>query len=60
MVTGEKARMVGFKYRGTPSGIRGTQKIRPDEIDFQGIVRDADKKGKKIFKESRMMSIKLK
>ncbi|QYZ78938.1 hypothetical protein E2N92_05615 [Methanofollis formosanus] len=59
-MAGERTRMVGFRYSGKIPHTRGIQNGRPDKIDFQGIVRDANKKGKKIFKESRMMSLNLK
>lgn len=54
----EKMRMVGFKYERTPSRIRKIESNRLGRVELQKIVSDVNKKGKKIFQESRLMSFK--
>ena len=54
----EKARMVGFKYEGKKSRAQKVNLGHKDTIDFRKIEEDVNKKAEKLFKESRLMSLK--
>ncbi|MDD4250130.1 MAG: hypothetical protein PHT13_13640 [Methanosarcina sp.] len=53
-----KARMVGFKYEGKKSRTQKVDLGHKDAIDFRKIEEDVNKKAEKLFKESRLMSLK--
>lgn len=55
---GEKTKMVGFKYEGSPSRIKRIESSHLSRVEFQKIVSDVNKKGRKIFQVSRLMSLK--
>jgi|GEM_PF-5078719 len=58
MKMSEKTKMVGFKYEGHASRIQRMESSRLGRVEFQKIVSDVNKKGRKIFQESRLMSLK--
>lgn len=58
MAEKEKARMVGFKYEGKKPRVQKVNFSHIDTIDFRKIEEDVNKKAEKLFKESRLMSLK--
>ena len=54
----EKARMVGFRYEGKKSRAKEVNLSHKCAIDFRKIEEDVNKKAEKLFKESRLMSLR--
>ena len=53
-----KARMVEFRYEGKKARAGKVEKGRKNAIDLQKIEKDVNKIAEKLFKESRLMSLK--
>ncbi|NLA32180.1 MAG: hypothetical protein GX880_10250 [Methanomicrobiales archaeon] len=53
-----KARMVGFRYEGKKSRAKEVNLSHKCAIDFRKIEEDVNKKAEKLFKESRLMSLR--
>ena len=50
--------MVGFRYEGKKSRAQEINLNRKCAIDFRKIEEDVNKKAEKLFKESRLMSLR--